>query len=44
MVSGMMELKLTIYLGKRNQTLMVWEESNKYSLVRWLKIWGLVEH
>ena len=33
-------LKLTIYLGKRNQTLMMWEESNKYSVVRWLKIWG----
>ena len=33
MVSGMVELKLTIYLGKRNKALMVWEESNKYSVV-----------
>jgi hypothetical protein len=33
MVSGMVELKLTIYLSKRNQALMVWEERNKYSVV-----------
>jgi hypothetical protein len=33
MVSGMVDLKLTIYLGKRNQALMEWEESNKYSVV-----------
>ena len=32
--------QLTIYLPKRNQTLMEWEERNKYSVVRWLKIWG----
>ena len=31
MVSGMVELTLTIYLSKRNQALMAWEESNKYS-------------
>ena len=33
MVSGMVELKLTIYLGKRNQALMVWEERNNHSVV-----------
>ena len=40
MVSGMVELKLTTYLSKRNQALMLWEESNKYSVVRWMTIWG----
>ena len=33
MVSGMVELKLTIYLDKRNQALMVWEERNNHSVV-----------
>ena len=32
--------QLTNYLGKRNQTLMVWRESNKDSVVRWVEIWG----
>ena len=32
--------QLTIYLNKRNQTLIVWEESNKYGLVRWMEKWG----
>ena len=40
MVSGGGMLKLIIYLGKRNQALIVWEEMNKYIVVRWLKIWG----
>ena len=40
MVSGGGMLKLIIYLGKRNQALIMWVESNKYSVVRWLKIWG----
>ena len=39
MVSGGGMLKLIIYLGKRNQALNVWEEMNKYIVVRWLKIW-----
>ena len=33
MVSEMVQLLLTFYLSKRNQALMLWEESNKYSVV-----------